>query len=143
MYAIKTRQTGFGIVSAVFLLVILAILAASITFFAGTQRSTAMIDLLGARAYQAARAGVEWGAFQALVNGSCGAANLTFAGTSMAGFTTTVTCAASTTNEGGRTVTIFSIQATACNIPSGASCPNAGSNDANYVERQVTAVIGG
>ena len=137
------QQAGFGIVSAVFLLVILAILAASITFLAGTQRSTAMIDILGSRAYQAARAGIEWGAFQALQNASCTGTDLTFAGTSMAGFTASVTCTANTVNEGGQTITIFTIRSTACNFPAGASCPNGASNDPNYVERQITAVIGG
>lgn len=138
-------QGGFGIISAVFILVILAVLGISITFMAGTQRSASTLDLLGTRAYHAARAGVDWGAYQALVNGVCPApTNLTFpAGSSLAGFTTTVTCALTTTNEGGVTVTLYNIISNSCNIPTGAACPNAASANPLYVERQVTAVVGG
>lgn len=138
-------QGGFGVISAVFILVILAFLGVSITFMAGTQRNVVRIDISGSRAYQAARAGVEWGAYQALRNGSCVAStNLALpAGTSLAEFTATVTCTATTANEGGTTVTLYNIVSNACNIPTGGACPNAASNSATYVERQVTAVIGG
>lgn len=138
-------QKGFGIVTAVFILVILALLGVSITFMAGTQRNIVMIDIAGSRAYQAARAGVEWGAYQALRNGSCVAStNLVLpAGTSLAEFTATVTCIATTANEGGTTVTLYNIVSNACNIPTGGACPNAASNNGTYVERQLTAVIGG
>ena len=139
------KQSGFGIISAVFILVILAFLGVSITFLAGTQRNAVVIDTLGSRAYQAARAGVDWGAYQALRNGSCVAStNLAFAaGSSLSPFTATVACTATTANEGGTTITIYNIVSNACNIPTGGACPNAASNSATYIERQVTAVVGG
>lgn len=137
-------QAGFGLVTAVFLLVMLAVLGVSITFMAGTQRSAVMLDLLGSRAYQAARAGIEWGAFQAVQNNACATStNLTFAGTSMAGFAATVQCTVTTTDEGGSTIRLYNIISNACNIPAAGACPNAGSNSATYIERQVTAVVGG
>ncbi len=140
------RQAGFGIVSAVFILVILAFLGVSITFMAGTQRNAVMIDILGSRAYQAARAGIDWGTYRALVSAACSVAptNLTFpAASSLAPFTVTVTCTQSTTDEGGTPVVLYSIIANACNLPTGGACPNGATNSATYVERQVTAVIGG
>jgi MSHA biogenesis protein MshP len=139
------RQAGFGIVSAVFILVFLAILGASIVFLAGTQRNAVVVDVLGSRAYQAARAGIEWGAYQALVGSSCAAStNLAFpAGSSLAPFTATVTCTSTTANEGGSTITLYNIVSNACNVPTGGACPNGASNSATYVERQVTAVVGG
>jgi MSHA biogenesis protein MshP len=145
MRTFSGNQAGFGIISAVFILVILAVLAVSITFMAGTQRSASNMDLLGSRAYQAARAGIDWGAYQALVSAACPApTNLTFpAGSSMAGFTTTITCALTTTNEGGVTITLYNIISNACNFPTGGACPNAASANPLYVERQVTAVVGG
>jgi MSHA biogenesis protein MshP len=140
----RNRQAGFGIVSAVFILVILALLGVSITFMAGTQRNAVMIDILGSRAYQAAR--IDWGTYRALVSAACPVAptNLTFpAASSLAPFTVTVTCTQSTTDEGGTPVVLYSIVANACNIPTGGACPNGATNSATYVERQVTAVIGG
>lgn len=137
-------QSGFGLVSAVFLLVMLAVLGVSITFMSGTQRNAVVLDVLGSRAYQAARAGIEWGAFQAVQNNACAAStNLTFTGTSMAGFAATVQCTVTTTDEGGTTIRLYNIISNACNIPTGGACPNAASNSATYVERQVTAVVGG
>lgn len=141
----RASQAGFGIVSAVFILVFLAILGVSITFFAGTQRSAVLVDVLGSRAYQAARAGIDWGAYQALRNGSCLAStNITFPATSsLSPFTATVACTATTANEGGTVITLYNIVSNACNIPTGGACPNTASNSATYIERQVTAVVGG
>ena len=48
-----------------------------------TQHAGAALDVAGARAYQAARAGVEWGLFHSLRNGNCGDATLNFSGTTL------------------------------------------------------------
>jgi MSHA biogenesis protein MshP len=55
---------GFTIVSALFILVILASLGAFVLRTSQTQHLSAAQDLQGARAYQAARAGIEWGLYQ-------------------------------------------------------------------------------
>jgi MSHA biogenesis protein MshP len=57
---------GFSIVTAVFLVVVLALLGVFIVSVTGLQLSGQQLDVQGVRAYQAARAGVEWGAFQVL-----------------------------------------------------------------------------
>jgi MSHA biogenesis protein MshP len=139
----RTSQSGFGVVSAVFILVILAFLTVSIVSITGSQRAISAADLRGSRAYQAARAGIEWGAYQALVNGACAGQTSPGmpAGSSLAEFTVTVRCTASTANEGGATVTLYNIEANACNVPAGGACPNAASNNPNYVERQISAVM--
>lgn len=133
-------QAGFTMLTAIFLLVILAVLGAALVSVSGQQQMGSAMDLLGARAYQAAKAGVEWGAFQSLRNNSCSAVptSLTFAGTTLADFTTVVTCARSTADESGATVTIDQIIATACNQ---APCPSPAPG-ANYIERQLTIVVG-
>ena len=59
-------QRGFSIVTAIFLIVVLALLGVFIVSVTGIQQASQAIDVLGVRAYQAARAGVEWGAFQVL-----------------------------------------------------------------------------
>ena len=57
---------GFVLPSAIFLLVILAALAAFLVTISTTQNMTSAQDVQGARAYQAARAGIEWGLYQVL-----------------------------------------------------------------------------
>lgn len=135
----RRLQRGFTMLTAIFLLVILAVLGAALITVSGQQQMGSAMDVLGARAYQAAKAGIEWGAFQSLRNNSCVAAptNLTFAGTTLSDFTTAVQCNRSTASESGATVTIDQIIATACNQ---AACPSA-APPANYIERQLTIVV--
>ena len=58
------RSRGFALVSAIFLLVVLAALGAFIAVVSTTQQIGSALDLQGAKAYQAARAGIEWGSYQ-------------------------------------------------------------------------------
>jgi len=145
-------QHGFTIVTAIFLLVVLAMLGAFMLSVSGLQQSSSVLDVQGVRAYQAARAGVEWGAWQVLdPNNAIGSpalptcpaspTQLTLAG-SLSPFTVTVTCSATSTTEGNRNVATYLIVATACNQPSGtpASCPNA-TPSGGYLERQVQATL--
>jgi len=59
----KTVQRGFSLVSAIFLLVVLAALGVMMTTFFVAQQQSSAQDVMGSRAYQAARAGIEWAAF--------------------------------------------------------------------------------
>ena len=58
------RMQGFAIVTAIFILVVLAALGAFIVSISTNQQTSAALDIQGVRAYQAARAGVEWGVYQ-------------------------------------------------------------------------------
>ena len=140
-------QGGFSLPTAIFLLVTLAMLGAFVVSVTGFQQKSSQLDLQGARALQAARGGVEWGAYQVLrganvppvVPGCFAATNLSFAGTSMSGFTTTVTCTRTTHSELTATVYMDQITAVACNQT---PCPNAAPTSADYIERQITTTIG-
>ena len=151
------RQAGFSIIAAIFLLVVLALLAAFIASVTGMQQSSGQLDVLGARAYQSARAGMEWSAWQVLdpnntlnagscspiVMPTCPASpqNLPALAGSLAGFAVTVSCTpTAVTTEGNRNVSMFQIVATACNQPSGGSCPPP-TPTSGYVERQVQASV--
>lgn len=143
----ESRQAGFSIITAVFLVVVLALLGAFIVSVTGLQQSSQVLDVQGVRAYQAARAGVEWAAWQALdPNNTLGAAlppcpasptNLSGLAGSLSPFTVTVTCGASTSTEGNRDVRVYQITATACNQP---PCPNP-APATGYVERQLQATL--
>lgn len=63
---VSSPQAGFVLPSAIFLLVILVGLAAFLVNISSTQHITSAQDMQGARAYQAARAGIEWGLYRAL-----------------------------------------------------------------------------
>jgi MSHA biogenesis protein MshP len=157
----RSLHCGFSVVAAIFLLVVLATLAVIIASVTGIQQASSQLDILGARAYQAARAGVEWGAHRvldpnnALNNGqpdcaqnaglpfmsSCPVSpqNLPALAGSLAPFTVTVTCTLSAdTTEGNRNVRVFTITATACNQPG--SCPAVPASN-EYVDRQIQATL--
>jgi len=101
-------------------------------------------DVQGARAYQAARAGAEWGLFQLLRAGQCGAGtDITFAGTELAGFVASVVCErVASTDESGSVVSVYEITSTACNVPNSGSCKDVAAVGNDYVERQVRVTTG-
>lgn len=110
------RQSGFALVTAIFILVVLAGLGAAMVTISTAQHTTVALDVQSARALQAARAGVEWGAYQVLqVTNACPAspATLTYAGTPLSGFTTTVTCSVTVHSEGANNVSLYVLSSTA------------------------------
>src|SRR3954462_2501946 len=146
--------TGFAIPSAIFLIVLLAILGAMVVTVSGLQHTSSARDVVGARALRAARAGIECGAYQvlqqpaALGAGVCPASPTAIAmpaGTDLTGLTVSVTCALTNADEGSRSAAggngleFYLIRATACNQP---ACPNETNPGPAYVERQLQATIG-
>jgi MSHA biogenesis protein MshP len=69
-----SSQHGFTLVQAVFIIVVLGLLGAMMVRLIGVQSSTTTFALQGARAYQAARSGLEWGAARASAGDSCNGA---------------------------------------------------------------------
>lgn len=126
-------QRGFSLVSAIFLLVVIAALGAFAVTLSTTQQQGAALDVLGARAYHAARAGIDWGAYQILRNNSCVASQpLASLPNTLAGFSVNVGCASTAHSEAGATVTVYQLTSTA--TQGAATTPD-------YVERQITATI--
>ena len=107
----RIRQRGISLVPALFLLIVLAALGIVIVKLGAVQQQTVVMSMQSARAYAAARAGVDWAAYQALVNGSCGAASLALSEGGLTGFSVDTTCTSSTHSEGPNTVTVFVIDA--------------------------------
>jgi len=130
----RKRQRGFAIISAIFILVVLAALGGFIATVATTQHVGSALDVMGARAYQAARAGTEWGLYQAVHAASC-SANF-----SVDGLTVAVNCSALAAGDAVETGLgeIYRITAVACN---GASCPAAAPASQGYVERSLTVLV--
>ena len=128
-------------ITALFLLVVIAVLGAYVISVSTTQHTTATLDLQGAKAYQAAYAGIQWGAFQALRNASCTnspGVSIALAG-GLSGFSVTVVCVATPYLEGGSAKTIFRVTSTGCSPPNAGACP--GVQGGFYVERQLEATL--
>jgi MSHA biogenesis protein MshP len=131
------RSAGVGLVTAIFLLVVLGGLALAIVSLTSAQHVASYLDVQGTLAQQAARAGGEVATFRVLVNGgNCPASDniAMLPGTSLSSYTVTVTC----TRVAGPTAELerFIIKSTACNQPGGSGCPNQNAS-ADYVQRVV------
>jgi MSHA biogenesis protein MshP len=67
MKEMRVNQSGFSLVSAIFLLVVLAVLGAGMVSFSTMQNQSQSLDVMGSRAYRAAQAGIEWAAYNIAV----------------------------------------------------------------------------
>ena len=98
-------------------------------------------DEQAARAYQAARTGIDWGAYQVLINNSCpgpAATSLPLAQAGLPGVTfyASVTCSSvGTETEAGSTVHVYKVTSTGCNQTPCATIPS--DPGATYVEREL------
>lgn len=133
------RARGFSIVSAIFLLVVLATLGTLMLTFSTSQHAGSAQDIQGSRAYHAAKAGIEWGLYQLLQTkpSQCASSTTLTPGGTLSGFSVTVTCLAdsNTLNEAGVIHTNYTITSTAVL----SSNPGVGSQD--YVERKLTVTV--
>jgi len=102
-------QRGFSLVSAIFLLVVLASLGTYAVRVGVMQQQTVNLALRSAQAFNAAKTGIDWAAYRALSAGFCAPAsvNLTEAGTN--GFSVRTSCAQSTHTEGSDTINVYVI----------------------------------
>lgn len=149
------RQTGFAYIAAVVLLVVVAGICLAMLRMTGTQQSTVNQTLLGVRANQAARAGIEWMFYRLTHDGNAAGCPVGAMPVNLGdfrtdtGFLVSVSCSTTATpyNEGekpdGTAVQkyIYQIEAVACN-GAGASCPDKDSvARPEYVERSRLATV--
>ena len=109
------QQSGFALIPALFLIVVLGALAVVAIRVGTGQQQTVTMSLQQARALSAAQTGIEWGAYQALVlGGRCVASTtLTLTEAALNGFTVIVTCAAVTFSTGAATNTSYVLNSAA------------------------------
>lgn len=137
---LRRAEAGFVLPTAIFLLVVLAALAGYMVTLSRTSHISSALDVHGARAYQAARAGVEWAAWQVVdpqaLQASptpCPASPSTVAlDSTLAGFAVTVECSRSLETDGAGTVALYRITSTATAGEVG---------EVDYVERRIEAVF--
>jgi MSHA biogenesis protein MshP len=136
------NQHGFSLIMAIFLIAVLGGIAVFIGRVSTMQHQSSALDEEGAMAYHAARAGIEWGVYQAVEgtdycvpspDSSQFILALPVTPTSTVNYTVTVECTLKKETEGSTTdnVNVYQITATANNA--------AGGNFA--VERRLTATV--
>lgn len=104
-------QSGISLVPALFLLIVLAALGVVAVRLTAVQSQTVVLAMQSARAFSAARAGIDWSAYQALVNGSCASATLTLTEAGLNAFLVDTTCSVTTHSEGPQTISVYTIEA--------------------------------
>jgi MSHA biogenesis protein MshP len=137
------REKGFTMVTAIFILIVLAGLGIFISTISRLEQDTAALDALSQRAYQSAKAGTEWGLYQVLINTggayaiACQPGPTTQSFAPITGFTVTVQCSSTSYSEASSTVIAYDLVANACNVPLSGSCPNASTGSIGYVDREL------
>lgn len=109
---IRSRRhvRGFSLVAAVFVIVVLSAIGAFMVTIGEVQRQSPIAALQGARAYQAAQAGIEWGVFNALQPSPvCTASSFSPAVAGLQGFNVAVTCSATAYLEGASNYSVYVI----------------------------------
>jgi MSHA biogenesis protein MshP len=127
----KRRDAGFAMVTAIFLLVVLAALGAFMITLSGVHQATPFQALTASRVYYGAKAGLDWGIQRAIATGSCaGSSTVNLTGSGLNGVTAIVSC-----TTGGLTHTGGNVY----RITSTGSYGTFGSVD--YARRQLQATV--
>ncbi|MCK4843086.1 MAG: hypothetical protein KAT04_14590 [Methylococcales bacterium] len=107
------KQKGFSIIMAIFILVVLSLLGSYMVKLSGVQHATSTYAIQGARAYQAAKAGVEWAVARISAGGVCSDVNsaspLSF--TDINGFSISLSCTSQSYSEGVANPIVYKITA--------------------------------
>ena len=128
------HQRGFALVAAIFIVVVLALLGIMMVTIGGMQRATATTTTQGTRAYYAARTGIEWGTYQAVVAGSCVlSSTFPLSAPGLNGFSVTVQCTSTPHQEHGPPP--YNVYVLTSTATSGAF------GDADYVSRTLKATV--
>ncbi len=104
-----SRQSGIGLVQAIFILVVFSALGVFMVSQFRVQNKTTSLAQQGIRAYYAAQSGLEWGLRRALVDSSCQAGTQFQVGL----FQVSVNCTQGAYQEGGQNVTLYSVSSLA------------------------------
>jgi MSHA biogenesis protein MshP len=130
----SNRHSGFTLITAIFLLVVVATLSVYVLNLRNVQQQTLVFGVQGARAMQAARTGIEWGINRSIIVDICEIETVFKApdDAALSAFTITVTCTDTTHFEGTTEIKTFQLTAVA-------ETGNYGTLD--YVSRRMEASV--
>ena len=147
-----SSQRGFAIIAAIFILVLLAGLGGFIATISSAQHAGSALDVQSAFAYQAARAGTEWGVDK-VINGTPAAppdtvtcsTTLPVPAIVISGITVTVCLKRLASGDSAEIGlgSIWEVTSTACSATSTGSCPGSSVDVASpyYVERRISLLV--
>ncbi len=126
------KQQGITLIGAIFILIIVSLLARYLVNISGIQQQTAILQLQSARAEQAANAGLEWTIAKILAQHACPTAFPTHF-PDLTGFTVNITCThLGQANENGRLVHVYQLVS---------SAHYGHISEADYISRQLEVMI--
>ncbi|MSQ67976.1 MAG: hypothetical protein EXR83_07250 [Gammaproteobacteria bacterium] len=130
----RALQGGFALVSAVFLVVIVALMAGYAVSIGTSQQADATLSLLGDRAEFAAQSGLEWAVARVATDSACPLAGTSFSatGSGLDNFTLAVSCTSTSVTEGSITYPVYALTVTAS---------RGVQSTEDYVQRVVTAQV--
>ena len=107
-------RAGFSLISAIFLIVVVSAAASAMLGMVGAERRSATLGILGSRALQAARSGIEWATAKAVTNPAvCPTATFNLSQGALNGFQVTVTCTRTQHDENGSPWSTFRLRSDA------------------------------
>ena len=113
----NSRQTGFTIVTAIFLIVVVALLAGFMVTIGNVQRQTSTFSIIGPRVLFAAQSGIEWALAEVVASDACfaPATTINLTGGTLNGITVTLDCSQTVPaiTEGADTYNVFAIESVA------------------------------
>ncbi|MBI4692687.1 MAG: pilus assembly protein MshP [Gammaproteobacteria bacterium] len=111
----RRTQRGFSLVTAIFIVVVVSLIAGYMVNLGSSQQAATNFALLGARASFAAESGMEWATRQVVTTDACFTNGTSFAlaGGALGGFTVTLSCAETSVTEGAVTYKVFTLGSTA------------------------------
>lgn len=133
----SAAQRGFSIVSAIFLVVVIALIAGFLVSIGSVARTSSTYSVVAMRSHFAAQSGVEWAVHQVLDNPlapSCFTSPTSFSlpGAGSGAFRVTARCSPQAVTEGTQSYTVFDIDVVA-------EFGTAGGED--YFRREVAASV--
>ncbi|MFV2033137.1 MAG: pilus assembly protein MshP [Gammaproteobacteria bacterium] len=107
------KDTGFTLLTALFLIAVVAVLGIYMVNARVVQQITLVYSLQGARAMQAARAGMEWSIYDSIVGGNCSNTSFNPTGAALSAFSVNLSCSSSVHTEGTTAVTTYRLTSSA------------------------------
>lgn len=111
-----TSAQGFSLVSAIFLIVVVATLATFMVTIGSVQQSTSTLSVLASRALFAADSGMQWAIRDVVANNACFTApddSFSLSGGITDGYDIRLTCSVTNVDEGPDNYNVFRLTATA------------------------------
>lgn len=129
------NYNGFSLITAIFLLVVVALLGTYMVIIGTTQQMTATLSLLSSRAVFAADSSMQWAEAYVSKNDVCfspSPTTFTLSGGATNGYSITATCSSVNATEGGDTYNVFKLTSSAKHGTPGTP---------DYVERKLQATV--